>query len=106
MLEYDRGYADGSVDFFSDEALDVDEAASFLCADCLNGILPKEISQCLGVGAINLDTKEIRLFEKNLAGFGLGNFYIHCDLKEQKNGDSYRMDLLILYCPLRYKPER
>ncbi|MBD5153456.1 MAG: hypothetical protein HDT16_13680 [Oscillibacter sp.] len=105
MLEYDRGYSDGSVDFLDDETLDIDKAASFLCADCLNEIVPKEIDRCFGVGAIHLDTKEIRLFENTLGGFGLGDFHIDCDLKEQKNGDSSRMDLLIFYCPLRY-PEQ
>ena len=80
-------------------------ALPILCADCLNEILPKEISQCFGVGAINLDTKEIRLFEKSLGGFGLGDFHIDCNLKEQKHGDSSRMDLLIFYCPLRYEIE-
>ena len=73
MLDYDRGYATGSVDFLADETLDVDKAASFLCADCLNEILPQKVSQCFGVGAINLATKEIQLFEENLAGFGLAH---------------------------------
>ena len=91
MLDYDRGYATGSVDFLNDEKLDVDKAASFLCADCLNEILPQKISRCFGVGAIHLDTKEIRLFDENLGGFGLGDFYFDCNLKEQKNGDSHQM---------------
>ena len=103
LLEYDRGYADGSVDFLNDETLDVDKAASFLCTDCLNEILPREINQCFGVGAIHLDTKEIRLFEKKFGGFGLEDFYIDCDLMEQKKDDSARMDLLIFYCPIRYE---
>ena len=105
MLDYDRGYATGSVDFLNDEKLDVDKAASFLCTDCLNEILPQKISRCFGVGAIHLDTKEIRLFDENLGGFGLGDFYFDCNLKEQKNGDSHQMNLLIFYCPLRYPPE-
>ena len=105
MLDYDRGYATGSVDFLNDEKLDVDKAASFLCADCLNEILPQKISRCFGVGAIHLDTKEIRLFDENLGGFGLGDFYFDCNLKEQKNGDSHQMNLLIFYFPLRYPPE-
>mgnify|MGYP001199639545 CR=1 FL=1 len=105
MLDYDRGYATGSVDFFNDETLSVDKAASFLCADCLNEILPQEISRCFGVGAIHLDTKEICLFEESLGGFGLGDFYFDCNLKEQKHGDSRQMNLLIFYCPIRYKNE-
>lgn len=105
LLEYDRGYATGSVDFLDDEILDTEKAASFLCSDCLNEILPKEISQCFGVGAIKLDTKEIRLFEEEIIGFGLGDFLLDCKLRDQKNGDSHQMSLLIFYCPLRYEPE-
>lgn len=105
LLDYDRGYATGSVDFLDDEKLDVDKAAAFLCADCLNEILPQKISRCFGVGAIHLDTKEICLFEEKLGGFGLGDFHFDCNLKEQKNGNSHQMDLLIFYCPLRYQPD-
>ena len=38
-------------------------------------------------------------------GFGLGDFYFDCNLKEQKHGDSPQMDLLIFYCPIQYKNE-
>ena len=103
MRDYDRGYATGTVDFLNDETLDVGKAASFLCTDCLNEILPWEINQCFGIGVIHLDTKEIRLFEKNFGGFGLGDFHLDCDLMEQKKGDSPRMNLLIFYCPIRYE---
>lgn len=82
LQDYDRGYATGTLEFLNDETLDADKAASFLCANCLNEILPKDLSRCFGVGAINLDTKEMRLFEETLGGFGLGDFYFDCDLKE------------------------
>lgn len=103
MLDYDRGYATGSVDFLADETLDVDKAASFLCADCLNEILPQKVSRYFGVGAIHLGTKKIRVFEENFAGFGLGDFYFDCNLMERKNSDSNQMDILIFYCPIRYE---
>ena len=103
LLEYDRGYATGSVDFLNDETLDVDKAASFLCADCLNEILPQKVSRYFGVGAIHLGTKKIRVFEENFAGFGLGDFYFDCNLMERKNSDSNQMDILIFYCPIRYE---
>ena len=105
LLDYDRGYATGSVDFLNDEKLDADKVAAFLCAGCLNEILPQKINRCFGVGAIHLGTKEIYLFDETLSGFGLGDFYFDCNLKEQKSGDSHQMDLLIFYCPLRYEPE-
>lgn len=105
LLNYDRGYATGSVDFSDDETLKPDEAASFLCADCLNEILAQNYSRCFGVGVINLDTKEIRLFEESSSGFDFGDFHISLNLKERKNNDSQQADLMIFYCPLRYQPE-
>ena len=74
LRDYDRGYADGIIDFYGDEVLSADKAAVFLCADCLNELLPQDIDRCFGVGAIHLSTKEIRIFEKQLGGFGVGDF--------------------------------
>jgi len=105
LLNYDRGYATGSVDFSDDETLDPSKAASFLCADCLKEILSKNYSQCFGFGVINLDTKEIRLFEESSCGFDFGDFHIFLNLKERKNSNSQQADLLIFYCPLRCQPE-
>ena len=92
------------MDFYDDEVLDVSKAAGFLCEDCLNKILPSQIDRYFGVGAINLATKEVRVFEEHLGGFGLGDFYIGCDL-QNRNGDTHRMNLLIFYCPIRYEKE-
>ena len=105
LLDDDRGYADGTLDFYGDEILDIDKAATFLCEDCLNKILPPQSERCFGVGVICLDTQEVRVFEKQLGGFGFGDFHIDCDLLEQKKGASPRMDLLIFYCPIRYEKE-
>ena len=104
LQDSDRGYATGSLDFYSDEILDVSEAANFLCADCLNEILPSQADRYFGVGAINLATGEVRVFEEHLSGFALGDFYIDCDLQDQ-DGAKHRMDVLIFYCPIRYEKE-
>ena len=101
MQDSDRGYAVGSVDFHSDEVLDINKAADFLCGDCLNKILPSQIDDCFGVGAVNLTTGEVRIFEDSLGGFDLGDFYIDCDLQDQ-NSDKHRVNILIFYCPIRY----
>ena len=92
------------MDFYNDEVLDVSKAAGYLCEECLNKILPPRIDRCFGVGAINLATKEVRVFEEHLGGFGLGDFYIDCDLQDW-NGSKHRMDLLIFYCPIRFEKE-
>ena len=104
LLNYDRGYATGHMDFYDDEVLDVSKAAGFLCEECLNKILPSQLDRYFGVGAINLATKEVRVFEKHLRGFGLGDFYIDCDLKDRDDG-KHRMNLLVFYCPIRYEKE-
>lgn len=102
MIDDDRGFANGTLNFWDDEMLDINKAAEFLCEDCLNEILPSQSARCFGVGAIHLDTKEVRVFEKRLDGFGLGDFYIDCNLKSQEN-DSGQMNILIFYCPIRYE---
>ena len=104
MQDSDRGYATGSVDFHSDEVLDISKAANLLCVDCLNEILPSQIDRCFGVGAVNLATREVRIFEERLGGFTLGDFYIDCDLQDL-DGDTHRMDILIFSCPIRYEQE-
>ncbi len=102
MLDYDRGYAVGSIEFFNDETLDIEAAATFLCADCLNGLLPGNADQCVGVGAVNLATGEVHVLEKAVSGFTLGDFYIGCNLEGQ-DLDSDQTDILIFYCPIRYE---
>ena len=67
----------------------------------MNQILPRRIERCFGVGVINLGTKEIRLFEENLIGFGVGDFHIEWYPQEQ-SPDSSKVHLTIFYCPIRY----
>lgn len=102
MREFDRGFASGTINFGEDEDLDIEKAASFLCADCLNEILPHDPSRYFGVGAIHLDTKEIHIFEENLGGFTLEDFYVDFGRKDQ-TGDSDQIGILIFYCPVRYE---
>lgn len=98
--DYGRRFAHGQIDFHNDEILDTDKAASFLCTDCLNEIVESVYGTYYGVGVINLETKELRLLEKRLAGLGLGDYYIFCDLEEQRVDDSLRMKLLVIYSPI------
>ena len=102
ICDHDRGYATGFVCFHDDEVLDINKMADFLCEDCLNEILPTYPDRCFGAGAIDLATKEVRIFAEGLHGFTLGGFYIDCDLQDQEN-DQQRMDILIFYCPIRYE---
>lgn len=104
LLDYDRGYAVGSVDFYDDMILDADNAASFLCADCLNEILPQDLEQCFGVRVLHLATKEIRVLDEHTSGFTFGDFYVDCNL-ENSEFHSQWLDIIIFYCPVRYENE-
>lgn len=101
MLEYDRRYATGTLDFGNDKEIDVDAVASFLCTDCMNEILPREISDCYGVGVLDLVTKEIHIFEENFIGFGVGDFHIEWYWVDPDSNQD-RIHILAFYCPVLY----
>jgi len=103
MEDVDRGHAGASISLHDDETLDAENTAAFLCESCLNELMNSIYKNAFGVGVINFDTKEIQVFEENVTGFGSGDFYIHCDLKEPgAKEDTRRLDLVIFYCPVRY----
>lgn len=86
--------------------MNIDEAADFLCTECLN----QTLEECwnddpFGMGVINFETEEIRLLERNITAFMFDDFYVSCDLRtsDDSDGDSHQMDLLIFYCPERYQ---
>lgn len=48
-------------------------------------------------------TKEIFVLEESFSSFGLGDYYIDCDWKEQESiKDLHEVDILVFYCPLHY----
>lgn len=98
-----RGYAHGYVYFGNDEVLDMEKAATFLCTECLNRIMDESWDTPYGIGIVNFKTREIRLLEENVTAFIFDNFYISCDLRNRGTEEKPEMDLLIFYCPERYK---
>lgn len=104
LLDYNHGFATSTMYMSDDETLDIDKASSFLCTDCLRKFQIPELGSCFGVAAIDLETKKIRPFYKNLGGFAIGDFFIYYDLKGRTGDDSLCMDFVIFYCPLRFGP--
>lgn len=103
MQDPDCGYATGEISLRGDEALVMENAAAFLCEDCLHAVLSGVHEHSFGVGVINFETREIRALESCVTGFGLGDFYIHCDWKQRDSAkDSQKADILVFYCPQRY----
>lgn len=102
LVDHDRGYADVTLNFYGDAELDVQKAAAFLCADCLNALLPQDLERCFGVGVVHLGTREARVLDEPTAGFILGDFYLDCDLKAPEGREPW-MRMAVFYCPERYR---
>lgn len=100
----DRGYANVHVGFTKDDCIDKQAVESILCQNCLNAIMEESWDEPYGVGIINFETLEVRLFEENITGFTFGDYYIHIDRRENKDDSEWtELDMLIFYCPPRYE---
>lgn len=100
----DRAYAHVHVGFTNDDSVNKSKVESLLCQDCLDAIMEDSWKEPYGVGVINFETLEVRLFEESLAGFSFGDYYLDIDLREN-DGDSEwtEMDMFVVYCPVRYE---
>jgi len=100
----DRGYADVHVYLKSNDSVDKNSIESMLCQDCLTTIMNEAWDEPYGIGVINFETLEFRLFEENITAFTFGDYYIDIDRRENKdNPEEIELDLLIFYCPPRYE---
>ena len=95
----DRGYADVNISGV-EYNVDRDSIQSHLCQTCLEPIN----GDCFGddppaeLAVVNYTEKTIRPLITCTTGFGAGNFYVDCEFKEEG-----KIDMLIFYCPPRYK---
>lgn len=100
----DRGYAHADIFLGTDEELDIEKAAGFLCDECLKKVLDTCFETPYGVGLINFTTNEIHLFEWSIRGGQYGDYYVSYTPRE-KNGihSSTEINLIVFYCPERYQ---
>lgn len=100
-----RGYYPGQASMKSRIGLDLKKVSEFLCTGCLNTLLDECYDETYyNLGIVNFKTREIRLMEKRVTEFVFDNFYIDCNYYEDEQGEGeYGFDLLIFYCPPRYK---
>ena len=81
-------------------AIDRDSIQGHLCQSCLDSINELWFGEdppaeyCL----LNFEDRTIRPLIACTTGFGMGNFHVDCDFE-----DNGKIDLLIFYCPPRYK---
>lgn len=104
-VDSDRGIGGGTISFYGDEKLDLEKAAQFLCAGCLNATLKNvRLDECFGLGVVYFKTREIHPLEEYVTGFLREDFYFLCDLRERREEDaSLQMDFDVFYCPERYE---
>ena len=100
----DRAYAHVHVGFTNDDSVNKEKVESLLCQGCLDAIMEESWDEPYGVGVINFETLEVRLFEENISGFSFGDYYLDIDRREN-NGESEwtELDMFIVYCPMRYE---
>lgn len=100
----DRGYARCNLYFNLDEVLDMEQAATHMCTDCLNRAIDDGWGgDPTGMAVINFRTGELRMLREDLAAFQFGDFYVSCKSKrDETEENSLEMALLVFYCPKRY----
>lgn len=95
----DRGFANVNISGV-EYNVNRDSVQRHLCQTCLDSIN----GDCFGddppaeLAVVNYSEKTIRPLITCTTGFGAGNFYVDCEFKEEG-----KIDLLIFYCPPRYK---
>ena len=104
MANPDRGHADVHVYLKSHDSVNKKSVESMLCQNCLTAIMDEAWDAPYGIGVINFETLEVRLFEENITAFTFGDYYIDIDRRANKdNPEDVELDLLIFYCPPRYE---
>lgn len=100
----DRGYAMCDLYFNDDEFLNVEQASSYMCTECLNKAMDDGFGDDpTGMAVINFSTGEVRILRENLVAFQFGDFYVSCKAKRYETEENeLEMSLLVFYCPKRY----
>lgn len=81
-------------------AIDRDSLQGHLCQSCIDSInemwFDKDTTAEYGI--LSFADRTIRPLVTCTTGFGMGNFHVDCDFEDDRE-----IDLLIFYCPPRYK---
>ena len=95
----DNGYANVNLTGVQ-YAIDRDAIQGHLCQSCLDSINELWFGEDppAEYGILNFEDRTIRPLITCITGFGMGNFHVDCDFE-----DGGKIDLLIFYCPPRYK---
>lgn len=94
-IDADSGMATADCTFDEDETLDAEKAAVALCQDCLDTVLS---GGGTAVGVVDLATRTAQPLARDVTGFGMGNYYVHCDWSQSGTGAK----LWVFYLPPRY----
>lgn len=98
-----RGYAFGNIKLNQDKIMNLEKVSGNLCMECLNQVMETTWKESYGLGIINFKTGEIRVFDQNIRGFMLGDFYVLCEPRtEGDGGEISDIDIHVFYCPERY----
>ena len=96
----DRGFADCTIGLGKNSIVSVDNAAEFLCSECLTDIMNQYIysDNRWNIALLNLSDKSIKPLDETVGGFASGDFNVKCRYDKDKN----EIDLHICYSHIRY----
>ena len=75
---------DENISFNGDQELDLLNAAQHLCKEHLREFAESLHKSASGVGVVNFESKKLRAFCDEVLSFPSGDYYIDCQLKEEK----------------------
>ena len=97
MTDPGRKFFTELLDLHKFQGVRPDEIAGRYCQSCIDRMLQEcaDFDQTYGLGVLEYSSGEIRLLQKRVTGFTLGNYYVSVLSYQEEE----QLHLLIFYCP-------
>lgn len=95
-----RGFIEISISLNENSMLNIDNLTRNYCTNCLSTIMNERLhkGETFDVALVAFQSKEIRLFDKQVTGYFLNDYNINCTYNRENN--SYQINAS--YSPVRY----
>ena len=97
-----RGYAVITIMFNPTEIFDVSGIEKNICADCLEKINSVNTDTCYTIWFLDFDTMDLIPLQQDVTSIVFNDYFISCKFSNT-HSTTAQADLLIFYCPERYK---
>lgn len=97
-----RGYAVITIMFNPTEIFDVSGIEKNICADCLEKINSVNTDTCYTIWFLDFETMDLIPLQQDVTSILFNDYFISCKFSNT-HSTTAQADLLIFYCPERYK---